>query len=195
MKKLVSLLLVLILSLCALTPAMAETTGILEAPAAFSFSLTDYQTYLNFFYSNGLGITPVWTTVEDGLSTVCDMQDYGKVTVGLSAEGKVTKLGIESALSLDSMQTGAYYFGVSLAMATMAAKAAEDISFLQDQTLSSQLQTDLTTLINSLTSRMSEVLTGETITESGVIADHTATVSLRVDVAAMTFVFGYTYAP
>lgn len=196
MKKLVSLLLALVLSLGCMLPAMAETTETVEAPAVpFTFALEDFQTWFDLFITTtGLGITPVWTTSEDGLTVEADAQDLGKVIVTLNADGQVTCLGIDSILTLDNIQVGAYFFGVSVGLTTLAAKAAEDPTFLADEANATQMEAELTNLVNTLSARTNEALTGA-ISETGVIAGHTATVSMSFDMTNMTLLFGYTYEP
>lgn len=196
MKKLVSLLLALVLSLGCMLPAMAETTETVEAPAVpFTFTLTDFQTWFDLFITTtGLGITPVWTTSEDGLTVEADAQDLGKIVVTLNADGQVTCLGLDSILTLDNIQVGAYFFGVSVGLTTLAAKAAEDPTFLADEANATQMEAELTNLVNTLSARTNEALTG-TISETGVIAGHTATVSMSFDMTNMTLLFGYTYEP
>lgn len=192
MKKLVSLILALILTLGCMLPAMAETTA---APATFTFALSDFQTWFDLFItSTGLGITPVWTTSEDGLTVEADAQDLGKVVVTLNADGQVTCLGLETILTLDNIQVGAYYFGVSVGLATLSAKAAEDPTFLADEANATQMEAELTNLVNNLSARTNEALTGA-ISETGVIAGHPATVYMSFDLTNMTLVFGYTYEP
>lgn len=196
MKKLVSLILALVLSLGCMLPAMAETTETVEAPAVpFTFALEDFQTWFDLFITTtGLGITPVWTTSEDGLTVEADAQDLGKIVVTLNADGQVTCLGIDSILTLDNIQVGAYFFGVSVGLTTLAAKAAEDPTFLADEANATQMEAELTNLVNTLSARTNEALTGA-ISETGVIAGHTATVSMSFDMTNMTLLFGYTYEP
>jgi len=196
MKKLVSLILALVLSLGCMLPVMAETTETVEAPAApFTFALEDFQTCFDLFISTTeLGITPVWTTSEDGLTVEADAQDLGKIVVTLNADGQVTCLGLDSILTLDNIQVGAYFFGVSVGLTTLAAKAAEDPTFLADEANATQMEAELTNLVNTLSARTNEALTGA-ISETGVIAGHTATVSMSFDMTNMTLIFGYTYEP
>lgn len=196
MKKLVSLILALVLSLGCMLPAMAETTETVEAPAVpFTFALTDFQTWFDLFItSTGLGITPVWTTSEDGLTVEGDAQDLGKVVVTLNADGQVTCLSLDAPLTLDNLQVGAYYFGVSLAMTTLAAKVAEDPAFMEDETVTATMEAELSALVTNLTNRIDEALTAP-ISETGVIAGHTATVYMSFDLTNMTLIFGYTYEP
>ena len=162
MKKLVSLILALVLSLGCMLPAMAETTETVEAPAVpFTFALEDFQTWFDLFITTtGLGITPVWTTSEDGLTVEADAQDLGKIVVTLNADGQVICLGLDSVLTLDNIQVGAYLFGVSVGLTTLAAKAAEDPAFLADEANATQMEAELTNLVNTLSARTNEALTG-----------------------------------
>lgn len=196
MKKLVSLILALVLALGCMTPAMAETADAVDAPVApFTFAVTDFQTCFDLFVSSTeLGITPVWTTSEDGLTVEADAQALGKVVLTLNADGQVIKVNSEAVLGLDNMEMGAYYFGVTVGLVTVAVKAAEDPTFPEDQANATQMEAELTSLVGTLTARINEVLTG-TISESGVIAGHSATVYMRLDVINMSLIFGYTYEP
>lgn len=194
MKKLVSLVLALVLSLGCMLPAMAEDTETVEAPAApFTFAVADFQTYFDLFVSTtGLGITPVWTTSEDGLTVEADAQALGKVVLTLNADGQVLKVNTEALLTLDNIQVGAYYFGVTVGLVTLAVKVAEDPTFLEDQANANQMETELTNLVNTLSARINDALTGP-ISESGEIAGHKATVYMSFDMINMALIFGYNY--
>lgn len=196
MKKIVSLILALVLALGCMLPAMAEATETVEVPAVpFTFTLEEFQTWFDLFIiTTGLGITPVWTPSEDGLIVEGDAQDLGKVVVTLNADGQVTCLALDTVLTLDNLQMGAYFFGVSVGLITLAAKVAEDPTFLDDENNATLMETELTNLVNAMTANMDAALTG-TVSESGEIAGHKATVSTAFDMVNMTLLFGYTYEP
>jgi len=196
MKKLISLLLALVMSACVLAPVLAETEAEAVArPAAFTFDLDGFMMWFgNFATASGLEAAPTCTVAEDGLSAVVEAQPWCTVAVTMDAEGKVTALAFETAMTIADMQEKAPYFGFAIAMVTLSAKAAEDISFVMDTEQTDLLETELSELVMALTNRITDALVAP-VSESGEIAGHLATVFLSVDAATLTLTFGYAYEP
>lgn len=192
MKKSVSLLLALLLCLAGLFPATAEESG---APAAFAFTLADFRGWHNTLIAQaGMDVEPVWTISEDGTMASADARELGRLTLSMNAAGMVTSLNVETALTAEDMQTGAYYFGGSAGLFVVALMAAEDPACLSDAAGMAQMEAELSELISALFARMGEVAEGG-IAQAGRIAGHTATIYAAYDASGMALRLGITFVP
>lgn len=195
MKQLASLLLALMMSLCCLLPAVAETSAAGEAPAAFPFTLVEFQAWHNTLITKaGLDGATAWTVSGDGLTAVADAGELGRFTAAMNEAGLVTGLSIECTMTAETMQTGAYYFGGSISLVIVAVMAAADPASLSDAVAFAELEKGVAELISALFARIGEVAAGR-ISESGVVAGRHVTVYAACDPHSMALTLGFTCTP
>lgn len=188
MKKLVSLLLTLALLCCSIVPALAET-----APTAFSFTLADLQMWIDSVVAS-LEVSAAWTTAEDGKSATADMGVLGVIGVTMNDEGYVTTLTCDTTVSIDSLATGGYNFGIAIALVTLSAKAAEDISYVMVDSNMTEMETAMNTLVQEVCSNTAAALEGP-VSSTAVVAGHPCTISLSIDINTLAINLGYVYQP
>ncbi|MBQ8653778.1 MAG: hypothetical protein IJ507_02480 [Clostridia bacterium] len=176
MKKLLSLVLVLCMVLCAV-PASAVTLG-----APFTFDTTTFQLYFNTFYtSTGYGSdTPVWTNGSDLITVTGDA--LLPVQIHLT-NGKVAYFTTSMEGDLNSLQNAATQLGVTLPLIAMSSLMAEtgDASALQSK--AATFNDDFTQLLSCMlnASDLNQTQMEEGVTSSANIFGYPAILGYRVD--------------
>lgn len=198
MKKLLSLVLALVLSVGCMAPVFAESGDSLfslfnsgsTTQEAFPYTLSEYQMYFNMLADAVLGVKPTWTTTATGATAT--MEGYGDVVVEVNAEGKVTRLSTKMTVST-SDQEAISKLGMLIALVAMTSKATEDISFVANNAddYTNQLLVPLYDLIG----RITEAAGGKTISSSAEVYGDTATFNLSVDLVKMTMTLELVYEP
>ena len=188
MKKLVSMLLALVLCLCALTPVMAET-----AVEAFPYTVEGYRTYFDVLAVSMFGVSPAWTLSADGRSYNVDVPGYGTVEVALNAQGQITSFKSTLVATEDNVTTTSNAFGQLVALIALSSKAAEDITFLTEENIN-QFTAELQGLLGEMLSRIAEAMEGPLVV-SGEVVGNTCSFSMLLDLNNMTINFGFIFQP
>ncbi|MBQ2268620.1 MAG: hypothetical protein II338_00035 [Bacteroidaceae bacterium] len=163
------------------------------ASAAFDCDLAGVQQWFEPFAS-GMGVTVTWTTSEDGLTATAESPAISPIVITLNAEGKVTSASIDATFSVSNMQQGATAFGLSIALASITVKAAEDYAYMADQTNLRQMQAELNGLLASVTERGAEAVVAP-VTDTALVGGHPCTMSFGIDATAMTVTLTFLYQP
>lgn len=193
MKKLVSMLLALMLCLCGLTSAMAETATETTVEV-FPYTVEDYKTWFDTFSSSMFEVTPAWVTAEDGKSIAVTVAGYGDVKVELNDQGQITCFSSNLIATEDTVETTSNAFGQLVALIALSSKATEDLSFLLSEENLQQFEIDLMSLLYNMIGRITEALEGP-LTVSGEVSGNLCTFSMLLDVNTMTINFGFMFQP
>lgn len=194
MKKLLSLVLAAMLCLCALTPAMAETTAAVET---FPYTLSDYKAYFDLLATNLFGVAPQWAADAELLLAVATIPGVGDVI--FSVDENEYMLEIMTVVEMDvnnaeELQTKAAYFGNVVALAALSSKAAEDVNSFTDEKINA-ITNQLVTMIKGLMGKLAEALTGELVTIQEEVDGNLCTFFMQVDMTTMTLSFGFQMLP
>lgn len=198
MKKLLSLVLALVLSVGCMAPVFAESGNSLfslfnsgsTTQEAFPYTLSEYQMYFNILGKEVLGVDPVWTETATGATA--SMEGFGDVVVEVNAEGNVTRLSTKMTVGLsDTDAIG--NLGMLVALVAMTSKATEDISFVANN--ADDYTNQLLAVLYGLMDRIGEATTGDTISSTGEVYGDTATFNLTLDVTKMTMTLELVYEP
>lgn len=190
MKKLISLMLALVLCLCALTPVMAEEAD--AAPAeAFLYTQEEYRQLFDVLAANMLQIVPEWTV--DGSMAMAALEGYGEVLVEMNDAGQVIRLSTNKVCALNDIQTSANALGMLVALSALGSKATEDMTFMTEENINVYTQ-ELMSLLYSLMDNLGEAM-GSTVTVTGEVGGDTATFTMLIDVTTLSITFGFIYEP
>ena len=194
MKKLLSLVLVAMLCLCALTPAMAETTAAVET---FPYTLGVYKAYFDALATNLFGVEPQWATDAEPGSAVASVPGYGDVNFGMDANQNMTEIltRVEMKMNDDAaVETKANAFGQIVVLAALSSKAAEDVSSFTDEKIDA-ITKQLATMIQGRMGKLAEALTGEPVTIQEEVDGNLCTFIMQIDMTTMTMSFGFQMKP
>lgn len=193
MKKLVSMLLALMLCLCGLTSAMAETATETTVEV-FPYTVEDYKTYFDVLGYNLFGEAPVWAATEDGQSLVATIESWGVAVVMLDELGQVTSLGTTIDISMEGdVTTESNKFGQMVALIALSSKAAEDINSFTEENINT-FTNSLMTLITSLMGSIADAMT-EPVVVSEEIGGNLCSFYMSLDMNTMTMSFGFLMEP
>lgn len=193
MKKLLSLVLAAMLCLCALPPAMAETTAAVET---FPYTLSDYKVYFDLLASDLFGVAPQWATDAESGIAVASVPGYGDVKLGMDANQNMTE--ILTVVEININDDGAMYakslaFGKIVALAALSSKAAEDAESFAEKAVA--IGAELETMINELVGGIDEDWNGDMLTIKKEVDGNLCTVYMMIDMTTMTLSFGFQMLP
>lgn len=194
MKKLLSLVLAAMLCLCALTPAMAETTAAVET---FPYTLSDYKVYFDLLATNLFGVEPQWAADAEAKIAVATIPGIGEVM--FSVDENEYMLEILTMVEMDinddeAVQTKSAYFGNVVALAALSSKAAEDFNGFTEEKINA-ISAELQTMISEMVGKIAVALTGEPVTIQKEIDGNLCTFYMMIDMTTMTLSFGFQMLP
>lgn len=194
MKKLLSLVLAAMLCLCALTPAMAETTAAVET---FPYTLSDYKAYFDLLATNLFGVAPQWAADAEEKIAVASIPGIGEVM--FSVDENEYMLEILTMVEMDinddeAVQTKSAYFGNVVALAALSSKAAEDLNGFTDEKIDA-ITNQLIAMIQGMVGKIAEAMTGESVVVQEEVDGNLCTFIMQIDMTTMTMSFGFQMLP
>lgn len=194
MKKLLSLVLAAMLCLCALTPAMAETTAAVET---FPYTLGVYKAYFDLLATNLFSVEPQWAADAEAKIAVATIPGVGEVL--FSVDENEYMLEILTMVEMDMNDTAAVNtksnaFGQIVALAALSSKAAEDVNSFTDEKVNA-ISAELQAMITEMVGKITEALTGEPVTIQKEIDGNLCTFYMMIDMTTMTLSFGFQMQP
>lgn len=190
MKKLLSLVLAAMLCLCALTPAMAETTTAVET---FPYVLGDYKLYFDYLAANLFGVAPQWAADAELLTAVATIPGVGEVKFSVDENEYMLEILTKVEMNINDT-AAANAFGQIVALVALSSKAAEDVNSFTDEKINA-ITNQLVTMIGELTSKIVEALAGELVTIQGEVDGNLCTFIMQGDMTTMTLSFGFQMKP
>jgi len=194
MKKLLSLVLAAMLCLCALTPAMAETTAAVET---FPYTLSDYKVYFDLLATNLFGVAPQWADDAEEKIAVATIPGIGEVKFSVDENEYMLEILTKVEMDInddEAVQTKSVYFGNVVALAALSSKAAEDLNGFTDEKIDA-ITNQLIAMIQGLMGKLAEALTGEFVTIQEEVDGNLCTFFMQVDMTTMTLSFGFQMKP
>ncbi len=194
MKKLLSLVLAAMLCLCALTPAMAETTAAVET---FPYTLSDYKAYFDPLATNLFGVAPQWADDAEEKIAVATIPGIGEVKFSVDENEYMLEILTKVEMDInddEAVQTKSVYFGNVVALAALSSKAAEDVNSFTDEKINA-ITNQLVTMIKGMVGKLAEALTGEFVTIQEEVDGNLCTFFMQVDMTTMTLSFGFQMKP
>lgn len=194
MKKLLSLVLAAMLCLCALTPAMAETTAAVET---FPYTLSDYKVYFDQLATNLFGVAPQWADDAEEKIAVATIPGIGEVKFSVDENEYMLEILTKVEMDInddEAVQTKSVYFGNVVALAALSSKAAEDLNGFTDEKIDA-ITNQLIAMIQGLMGKLAEALTGEFVTIQEEVDGNLCTFFMQVDMTTMTLSFGFQMKP
>lgn len=194
MKKLLSLVLAAMLCLCALTPAMAETTAAVET---FPYTLGVYKAYFDLLATNLFSVEPQWAADAEAKIAVATIPGVGEVL--FSVDENEYMLEILTMVEMDMNDTAAVNtksnaFGQIVALAALSSKAAEDVNSFTDEKVNA-ISAELQAMITEMVGKITEALTGEPVTIQKEIDGNLCTFYMMIDMTTMTLSWGFQMKP
>ena len=194
MKKLLSLVLAAMLCLCALTPAMAETTAAVET---FPYTLGVYKAYFDALATNFFGVAPQWATDAESGIAVARVPGYGDVKFGMDANQNVTEILTVVEMNMNdeaAVNTKSNAFGQIVALAALSSKAAEDFNGFTDEKIDA-ITNQLIAMIQGMVGKIAEAMTGESVVVQEEVDGNLCTFIMQIDMTTMTMSFGFQMKP
>lgn len=190
MKKMLSVLLALVMILCACAPAFAT-----EAAAAFPFAAESYNTMFETLVAVSTQAT-CETVKADDVTYVITTLDTD-VVVTADADGKVLTMKLEKSYTLDKLdqfQDDAYNVGQALAAMALAAVCTDNMDILSDAGIN-QYTNDLVSLITNTVQLLDFTQAASTASDSVSYGGTTITCTYSFDTAANSFVMSFVAVP
>lgn len=184
MKKFVSLLLVLVLSLCSVLPAFAADT-------AFNWSAADYIAMFDVMLTASAEKTATW--VEKDAQTYVGAYTNSPEIIVSSENDKVTKINMELVVNLGEstdFYNRAYAMGEALACVAISAALLNDPAVLADAEGLDQFTASLQNMLTNATQNLDyskECSTSETLTYAGFNLTCTVTFSPATLIMSIAF--------
>ena len=194
MKKLLSLVLAAMLCLCALTPAMAETTAAVET---FPYTLGVYKAYFDALATNFFGVAPQWAADAEAKIAVATIPEIGEVLFSVDENEYMLEILTMVEMNMNdeaAVNTKSNAFGQIVALAALSSKAAEDFNGFTEEKINA-ISAELKTMISEMVGKIAVALTGEPVTIQKEIDGNLCTFYMMIDMTTMTLSFGFQMLP